>query len=281
MSRIAWVTDSTGYLDEELSSNKDIYVIPMTVFFDEEEYLDGVTITPAQFFERLKSSKTIPKTSQPSIGSFVELYKSLEDEYDEIISVHISEKLSGTVSSARQAAELVNIPVTVIDSKILTYPMTKLMKEGMEVIREGGTSADVKKHIVDLSSNLETYVLIGSLEQLHRSGRMNTAQYFLGSMLQIKPIIQVLDGELSVKEKVRSENKATNKIFGYLKEAISKNTVDEVYILYGLDDSKTNEWKGKIREFAGDIKIGSYPLGVAIGVHAGENTIGISWMNKK
>ncbi|MEH7224378.1 DegV family protein [Bacillus sp. JJ1566] len=281
MGKIAWVTDSTGFLDEELSNHEDIYVIPMTVFFDEEEYLDGVTISPAQFFERLKTAKTNPKTSQPSIGSFVELYNSLKDNYDEIISVHISEKLSGTVSSARQAAELVNIPVTVIDSKILTYPMTKLMKEGIRLIEQGGSSSDVEKHIGELAEKLETYVIIGSLEQLHRSGRMNTAQYFLGSMLQIKPVIQIVDGALSVKEKVRSENKATSKILGYLKDAIAKNQLEEVYILYGLDDSKTKEWEQKIREFAPDsISIKACPLGVAIGVHAGENTIGISWMNK-
>lgn len=281
MGKIAWVTDSTGFLDKELSNHEDIYVIPMTIFFDEEEYLDGVTITPAQFFERLKSAKTIPKTSQPSIGSFVELYNSLEEKYDEIISVHISEKLSGTVSSARQAAELVNIPVTVIDSKTLTYMMSKLMKEGMKLIEDGKTSADVKKHIADLAQSLETYVIIGSLEQLHRSGRMNTAQYFLGSMLQIKPVIQIIDGALSVKEKVRSENKATSKIHGFLKDAIGKNQIEEVYILYGLDDSKTKEWEQQIREFVPDtISIKACPLGVAIGVHAGENTIGISWMNK-
>ncbi|MDR4888620.1 DegV family protein [Fredinandcohnia sp. QZ13] len=281
MGKIAWVTDSTAFLDEELSNHKDIYVIPMTIFFDEEEYLDGVTITPTQFFERLKTAKTIPKTSQPSIGSFVELYNSLEDKYDEIISVHISEKLSGTVSSARQAAELVNIPVTVIDSKILTYPMTKLIKEGMKLIQNGGTSAEVEKLIVNLAQKLETYVIIGSLEQLHRSGRMNTAQYFLGSMLQIKPVIQIMDGALSVKEKVRSENKATSKIVGYLKDAVERDQLDEIYILYGLDNSKTKEWKEMIREFAPDhISIEAYPLGVAIGVHAGENTIGISWMNK-
>ncbi|MEH7236489.1 DegV family protein [Bacillus sp. JJ1562] len=281
MGKIAWVTDSTGFLDEELSNHEDIYVIPMTIFFDEEEYLDGVTITPAQFFERLKTAKTNPKTSQPSIGSFVELYNSLEDKYDEIISVHISEKLSGTVSSARQAAELVNIPVTIIDSKILTYPMTKLMKEGMKIIERGGTSSDVEKQIVELAEKLETYVIIGSLEQLHRSGRMNAAQYFLGSMLQIKPVIQIVDGALSVKEKVRSENKATNKIHGFLKDAIANNQIEEVYILYGLDDSKTKEWEEQIRKFAPDtISIKACPLGVAIGVHAGENTIGLSWMNK-
>lgn len=159
--------------------------------------------------------------------------------------------------------------------------MTKLMKEGMKLIQDGGTSSEVDKHLGNLAEKLETYVIIGSLEQLHRSGRMNTAQYFLGSMLQIKPVIQIIDGALSVKEKVRSENKATAKIVGYLRDAIAKNTVEEVYILYGLDDFKTKEWEQQIREFAPDtISIKTCPLGVAIGVHAGENTIGISWLNK-
>ncbi|MFS0863290.1 DegV family protein [Fredinandcohnia sp. 179-A 10B2 NHS] len=281
MGRIAWVTDSTAFLDEELKNNKDIYVIPMTIFFDEEEFLDGVTITPAQFFDRLKSARTVPKTSQPSIGSFVELYNSLESNYDHIISIHVSEKLSGTVSSARQAAEIVKIPVTVIDSKILTYPMSALLKEGLKVKQNGGTIDEVVNRIRYLADRIETYVLIGSLEQLHRSGRMNTAQYYVGSMLQIKPIITIKDGALSVKEKVRSEKKATTKIFDYLKEAIEKSQIDEVYLLYGLHDTKAVEWKKKISEFAEHLSIESYPLGVALGVHAGEETIGISWINKE
>lgn len=280
MGRIAWVTDSTAFLDEELKNNKDIYVIPMTIFFDEEEFLDGVTITPAQFFERLKSARTVPKTSQPSIGSFVELYNSLESNYDHIISIHVSEKLSGTVSSARQAAEIVKIPVTVIDSKILTYPMSALLKEGLRVKQDGGTIDEVVNRIRYLADRIETYVLIGSLEQLHRSGRMNTAQYYVGSMLQIKPIITIQDGALSAKEKVRSEKKATTKIFDYLKEAIAKSQIEEVYLLYGLHDTKAIEWKEKINEFAEHLSIESYPLGVALGVHAGEETIGISWINK-
>ncbi|MFT4414131.1 DegV family protein [Fredinandcohnia humi] len=281
MNRIAWVTDSTAFLDDELKNNEDIFVIPMTIFFDEEEYLDGVTITPSQFFERLKTSKTVPKTSQPSIGSFVEIYNSLEGKYDHIISIHVSEKLSGTVSSARQAAEIVTIPVTVIDSKILTYPMSVLIKEGIKVLKTGGSPSEIEKHMMDLANRIETYVLIGSLEQLHRSGRMNTAQYYLGSMLQIKPIITIQDGALSVKERVRSENKATNKIFNYLKDAVSKHSIEEVYLLYGLRDSKAKEWEKSIKEFANQLSIGAYPLGVALGVHAGEETIGISWINKQ
>src|SRR5690606_4923606 len=109
-------------------------------------------------------------------------------------SIHISSKLSGTVSSAKQAAEIVNIPVTIIDSNILTYPMSVLVKEGIRLFHEGATIEEIKTELLDLRTKNETYVLIGSLEQLHRSGRMNTAQYYLGSLLQIKPIIELKDG---------------------------------------------------------------------------------------
>lgn len=280
MERIAWVTDSTAYLDDELKSDKDIYVIPITIFFDEEEFLDGITIQPLEFFQRLRKSSTIPKTSQPSIGSFVDLYNQLAGNYDRIISIHVSSKLSGTFSSALQASQLVSIPVTVIDSKILTYPLSALIKEGIRLSQAGGSIEEIEGHIKNLADCTETYVLIGSLEQLHRSGRMNTAQYYLGSMLQIKPIISIDNGILSVKEKVRSEKKATEKVLNYLEEALKSNVIDEVFILYGLHDNKAIEWKNKIIQFAGHVRIGTYPLGTALGVHAGEETIGISWINK-
>ncbi|MCH1627361.1 DegV family protein [Ferdinandcohnia quinoae] len=280
MERIAWVTDSTAYLDEELRRNKDIYVIPITIFFDEEEFLDGVTIQPDEFFKRLKTTSTIPKTSQPSIGSFVDLYNQLAENYDRVISIHVASKLSGTYSSALQASEIVSIPVTVIDSKILTYPLSALLKEGIIRYQTGDSIEEIEGHIKRLADCNETYVLIGSLEQLHRSGRMNTAQYYLGSMLQIKPIISIEDGTLSVKEKVRSEKKATERVLDYLKKSLKSNNIEEVFILYGLHDDKAMEWKKKIREFAEHVKINAYPLGTALGVHAGEETIGISWINK-
>jgi DegV family protein with EDD domain len=277
--KTAWVTDSTAYLDEELINHPDLYTIPLTILLDGEEYLDGIDLTPRQLFENLKQLKSPPKTSQPSIGAFQELYERLSKEYDQIIAVLLSGKLSGTVSSSEQAAKLVNIPVTTFDSQILTYPMTALLKKGMQLLDEGHQLEAVISQMEAIRYTNETYVLVGSLEQLHRSGRMSGVQFFLGSMLNVKPIISIDHGALSVKEKVRSEKKAKEKIIEYLQLAYTKNQFKEVYILYGLHEEQANNWVIELENRFPHVNFIFCPLGAVIGVHAGENTLGISWFN--
>jgi DegV family protein with EDD domain len=277
--RTAWVTDSTAYLDGELANHPDIYKIPLTILLDDEEYDDGIDLTAEQLYLKLKELKTPPKTSQPSIGAFQELYEKLAQDYDQIVAVLLSSKLSGTVSSSEQAAKLVDIPVFTFDSQILTYPMTALLKKGIELIEAGNSIESVIDHLESLKKTNETYVLIGSLEQLHRSGRMSGLQFFLGSMLNVKPIISIENGGLNTKEKVRSEKKAKEKILEYLRFSYEKHHFKEVYILYGLHLEHANEWKEELNNQFPELKVICCPLGAVIGVHAGENTLGISWHN--
>ncbi|WP_163100925.1 DegV family protein [Peribacillus alkalitolerans] len=278
--KIAWVTDSTTFLDEELKGNPDVYVIPMMVFVEGKEYLDGVDIHPKDLFALMDEKKAVPKTSQPSVGTFYELYKKLEDSYDRIYSFHVSSFLSGTVSSSQQAAQMVNIPVHTVDSLILSYPTSFLMKKAMKWLSEGVSNDETLTRIDELKQKNETYVLIGDLVQLHRSGRMNGVQYFLGSMLNVKPIISIEDGKLSSKEKVRSEKQAQKKIFSYLQRAVDEGIVKECFILYGNDESQTIEWYEELTSLYPNIQFYKCALGTAIGVHAGGNTLGISWYNE-
>ncbi|RDI43064.1 DegV family protein [Falsibacillus pallidus] len=275
--KIAWVTDSTVCLDEELSSHPDLYVLPMTILLDEEEYLDGVTLGPVELYEKLKGLKNAPKSSQPSVGSFVELYSKLKDEYDSIISIHVSSHLSGTYSTAVQAANMIDHPIKVIDSKILSYPLSYLIKLGMKVISDGGSSEEAVEVIGDLLKSNETYVLVGSIEQLHRSGRMNGLQFFIGSFMNIKPIISISDGQLLVKEKVRSGKKGLEKMADYIKDSSDKGAIKEIFILYGLHDEEALKWKNNIKVMFPVVKCSIHPLGAVIGLHAGEHTLGISW----
>lgn len=279
MKKIAWVTDTTASLDEELANHPDVYTIPMSILLDEEQFLDKVDLMPEDLFSRLKTLNTPPKTSQPSVGQFKKLYEQLQESYDSIVSILISAKLSGTVSSSEQAAQLVEIPVITIDSKILSYPLTVQIKKGMEWLASGLSLEEIKEKIERLRETYETYVLVGSLEQLHRSGRMSGIKFFLGSMLNIKPIIQVADGVLSIKDKARSERKAKEKILDYLKESYEKFYFKEAYILYGLHLNEALKWKEELSGRFPNINFHCYPLGSAIGVHAGEDTIGISWYN--
>ncbi|MEH7125402.1 DegV family protein [Bacillus sp. JJ1773] len=278
MTKIAWVTDSTAYLEEQLLNHPDVYTIPITILLDEEEFLE-VDLTPAHLYERLKTLKNPPKTSQPSIGAFKDLYEKLGEKYDVIFSVHISSKLSGTASSSEQAAQLVDSNVITIDSKILTYPLTRIVKKGIELSELGMEPAEIKSSLEKLRETNETYVRIGSLEQLHRSGRMSGVQFFLGSMLNIIPIIAIIDGALSTNEKVRSERKAKDKMIQLLRKSHQQKPIKEAYILYGLHESEALKWKDELIVEFPEIAFQPYPLGAAIGVHAGENTLGISWFN--
>ena len=162
MTKIAWVTDSTSVLDEELRNHPDIYLIPLSVILDGEAYADGEDLTAEELFAKLKTLKDSPKTSQPAVGAFKELYDQLSKEYDEIIAVLLSKKLSGTVDSSEQAANLVEIPVTTIDSKILTYPKTALMKQGIRLAEEGLSVHEIKIELEEIANQNETYLLVGS-----------------------------------------------------------------------------------------------------------------------
>ncbi|MGM0899821.1 MAG: DegV family protein [Bacillota bacterium] len=281
MTKIAWVTDSTSVLDEELKNHPDIYFIPLSIILDGESYTDGVDLTVEELYAKLKTSKEPPKTSQPSIGAFKELYDKLSKEYDEIIAVLISKKLSGTIDSSEQASKLLDKPVTSIDSKILTYPQTALIRKGIALAEEGATVEEIKNRLEEIRDRNETYVLIGSLEQLHRSGRMSSAKFFLGSVLKVKPIISIEDGALEVRDKARSEKKAKEKIFDHFRTAYQKNKFNEAWLLYGLHPETANQWKEELEAEFKEIRFSCYPLGAVIGVHAGEDTIGISWYNEQ
>ncbi|RHW42278.1 DegV family protein [Neobacillus notoginsengisoli] len=277
MKKIAWVTDSTAYLDEELRNHPDLYTIPISVILDDVEYADGIDLTAEELYAKLKVLKTPPKTSQPSVGAFQQLFEKLAKNYDEIITVLLSSKLSGTVSSSQQAAQLVSIPVTTIDSKILAFPLSALLKKGIALEKEGKNVEEITRELEKLRDENETYVLIGSLEQLHRSGRMSGVQFFLGSMLSITPIISIVNGGLETKEKVRNTKKAKEKIEGYMRAAYEKHGFKEVYLLYGFHEDAALDWQKELEPKFPGLTFRRCPLGATIGVHAGENTLGISW----
>ena len=278
--KIAWVTDSTACKVEELSNNKDVYVVPMNILIGNQEYKDGVDLFPEGLFKLLKENGSDAKTSQPSIGVFQELYTKLKEHYDHIFSIHVSAAFSGTYSSAQQAAQLVDIPVTVIDSKILSYPLTRLILDGIEACNKGLEPSEIENNLLGKIESGETYVMVGSLEQLHKSGRMNGLSFFLGSVLKIKPILVITDGKLSVKEKVRNTGKGYSKMKAYLDDALKIKKIKEVYILYGLNKSEAETWVNELSAKYPDISFSAHEIGAVIGVHAGENTLGIGWFEE-
>ena len=278
--QIAWVTDSTAYIPADLREKHDIYVVPLEIIFSDGTYRDGLDMTPEQLYEKIEKTQEVPKTSQPSLGNFVELYETLKQKYDCAIAVHVSSKLSGTLNASQSAAKLAEFPVEVVDSKTMSYPITHMILQGMKMAKTRATPEKIASSLRLIAEKTESYILLGSLDQFYRGGRMNGVQFFMGNLLQIKPILRIRDGIFEVYEKIRTENKAIVRMLAQLDQAMQKQQIKNVQILHGNVMEKAQALKKRIKEKYQDVEVMIGPISSTIGVHAGQGTIALSWINE-
>lgn len=209
------VTDSTCDLPEDVVRDLGITVVPCMVQFGNRTYADGVDIEAAEFYDRLAHEKVEPKTSQPPVGAFVDAYRRLAKETDEIVSLHISSKLSATTHSARLARDEVKggPRIEVIDSLQVSLGLGILVMELARLSRQGGCMADAVEFLDREIPHITSYCTVDTLEYLVRGGRASKIQGFLGSLLDIKPIITVKDnGEVHPVGRVRSRKRSIEKL---------------------------------------------------------------------
>ncbi|PRO66293.1 DegV family protein [Alkalicoccus urumqiensis] len=281
MTKVAWVTDSTAYLPEDLIKHPDVYVLPLGITFGTEVLEDGIDITTTQLYTRLKESKEVPKTSQPPAGAFASLYEELKKNYDSAIAVHISGNLSGTLESSRQGADIAAFPVRFIDSRSMSYAMTTLIYQGMQLLETGAELDEVEQKLNENAARSESYILLGSLEQFYKGGRMSGAQYLIGNLLKIKPIITIDSaGTFQLFQKVRSEKKALRRMMDLLAEAYEDGRMKSMQVLHGNIPQKAAEVKQMIHERYPDLHVTMGEISSTIAVHAGEGTLAFLWQNK-
>lgn len=281
MRKIAWITDSTSCIDSALAKEQDIHVVPLGISFGEETFRDGIDLTNEQFFDRLRTDSQLPKSSQPAVGDFVELYKKLKGEYEFGIAIHISGELSGTANASKQAAEIAGFPLEVIDSKSLSLPLYELIKRGQKMNEENFFPAVICETLRAAVEKNQLYVIVGSLEQLRRSGRVNPLQFMVGNMLKISPILTCTEGRLEKLMNARSHKKALDKMLDILEvEYTSGNRIKRVYVLHANANEDVAYLEESIQSISEDIEIFIGEIGAVIGVHAGEGTVGISWFDE-
>ncbi|WP_067727459.1 DegV family protein [Oceanobacillus damuensis] len=280
--KIAFVTDSTVYLTEELRSHPDVYVVPMVVISEGKEYEDGAELSTDELYGIIRRNKEVPKTSQPSVGRFKEFYEQLKNDYDHAIVIHVSSKLSGTISSSSAAIDEAGFEVEMIDSLSLSYAITMLIQKGVKLAEQNMDFKEIAKELREEATRSKNLILLGSLEQLYKGGRMSGAQFLLGNLLKIKPILSINpDGELGIYEKVRTEKKATNRLIALLKESCSANNVSQVGIMHGNAAERAAELKQMIIEEIPNIDIVIGDISSSLAVHAGEGTLAIFWQAGK
>ncbi len=281
MKKIAWITDSTCGLSQEFIDQHNIHVLPMVVNINGISYREDIDITKDEVYELLKNYGEGAKTSQPSFGDFVSLYERLEKEYDMGIAIHASSELTGTYQSSISAAEMSGFKTEVIDSKIGSYALGKMIRNGIE-LQETGTSYDeIVKILRTYPNQAEMYLLPESLEQLHKSGRVSTTQTVFANLLHINLLLTFEDGKVIVQEKIRSKKKATRRLFRIIEQAISEHQVKEICIMHAGVKEKAENWKYELERLHQSIKFRTEALVPVAGVHTGFGTMSVAWLKTK
>lgn len=207
MTKIKIVTDSTAGLTPEEVAKYNIHILPLTVEIDGKTY-NATDIEPADFMAKMAASKQLPKSSQPAIGNFVDLFEELTADGSEVLAIHLTEKLSGTVLTAQQAADMVDGKVTVIDSEYIARALAFQVIEAAKMAQAGtNTVEDILTKIASIRAKTKLYICVVTLENLIKGGRVGRMQGIIGSLLNIKLIAKLQDGGLVEEAKIRSKKK--------------------------------------------------------------------------
>ena len=271
--KVAIVTDSTADLPSQLVKARGITVVPLTLNFEGRSLLDGVEIRPSEFYRRLPNATTHPTTSQPSAGRFAEAYAELLRHHAEIVSIHISEKLSGTYASAVQGAEMTDAKrVRVIDSHLVSMSLGLLTLAATELVARGGDAESVAKRVSEMREHVQTYFSVATLEFLRRGGRIGRASALLGSVLQVKPVLCIRDGLVTPLERVRTFDRALNRIVELTREV---DRGKGLCVIVGHADAEADAERvaRELEPLAETLMI--QPLGPVVGAHAGPGVVGV------
>lgn len=273
------VTDSTADIPADIAEKLGITVVPLTVFFGEEAFLDGVELDNAGFYRKLQSSKDLPRTSQPAPAKFQEAYTRLiDDGADGILSIHLSSKLSGTYQSACTARDNLpesarQIPVEVIDSRSISVGMSRAIMQAAEEARQGGELDAIKAHALDQLARSHILAVLDTLEYVRRGGRIGGARAMLGNMLSVKPIVGLKDGEVVPVEQPRTRSKAYARVAQLLAE---QGNIEHVSIAEASEDVGQQLAQAITTTYHGDLPI--YRLGAVLGTHTGPGTAAIAYV---
>ena len=274
------VTDSTCDLPPADVERYGITVVPLTVFFGEEAFLDGVEISGSDFYARMVASKTLPRTSQPSVELFQDAYRSLAGDGVEIVSIHVSSKLSGTLNAASIAREVVkhDVHVDLIDSYNVSLGLGLIVLEAARAAQSGATLAEVVATARRAMDRVSVHVAVDTLEYLQKGGRIGRARSLLGSVLSIKPIVCVDDGEVAPFERVRTRAKAIERMFEL---ASGMPRAKEMFIGCGGDDTEGRALLERLRPLLPHTELRIGYLGPVVGVYTGPNALGIAALERE
>ena len=268
MTKIKIVTDSSITIEPELAKDLNITIVPLTVMIDGVVYSDA-NLKEGEFLQLMKSSKNLPKTSQPPVGVFAEVFEDLSAEDVQIISIHMSHALSGTVEAARQGATLAKADVTVVDSSFTDQAMKFQVVEAAKMAKAGATLEEILEKLEEVKAKTELYIGVSTLENLVKGGRIGRVTGLISSLLNIRVVMQMTNHTLTPIVGGRGA-KTFKKWLDDLKESLKEKEIEEIGISYAGGPEFANQMKEELQEFV-EKPIPVLETGSIIQTHTGEN----------
>jgi DegV family protein with EDD domain len=280
MAKIALVTDSTTNIPKELSKGYEVHVVPSVVIWGGETLRDGVDIQPTEFYKRLASSKETPTTSQPTPAAFVEKFEELKSKgFTDILGVYVSSKFSGTIASAETAKQQVSgINIVNVDGRSASMGTGWPLLEAGKAAKEGKSMEECIKIAEKTRDHTGIMLLVDTLEFLHRGGRIGGGARFLGTALNLKPILEVREGTLEAVERVRTKGKALDRMVELLVERIAGRSPVRLAVLHANaeEDAKKLLEVGSKRVNPAESSVAE--VSPAVGTHTGPGTLGFVFL---
>jgi DegV family protein with EDD domain len=276
-SRVALVTDSTCNIHPALAAERHIYVAPLYILWGADSLKDGVDIDEVQLFKRLTDAKELPKTSQVSPQDFADMFCKARtaEQADELVCATISCDLSGTYASAIQAKEMVDFPVHVIDTRQASWALGFPVLAAADARDHGASAPEMVEVIRATAARTWLTFTIESLEYLHRGGRIGGASRFLGSALNIKPVLELKEGVVSPVDKVRTRKRALDRLIKVAETFSEGKTINRLAIIHGDAAEEAEAFLNHaVTVFRPREHYLSYVTAV-LGVHVGPGALGI------
>ena len=281
MPNIAVVTDSTTYMPAELLKKHNISVAPQVLIWGDQTYKDGVDIQSGEFFTRLKTAKVMPTTSQVAVISFQEIFQDLVDKGFEVLALLVSSRLSGTVQSALQAKDLMGSArdkVNVVDSQSVAMA---LGFQALAVARSIEAGASLKEAIALAEKSHEytgVFFAVDTLEFLHRGGRIGGAQRFIGSALNLKPILAIQNGKVEGIERIRTKSKAQDRVLELVIEKVARRSPVRLATLHANAAEEAKALLARAEQALKPVESILTEVSPTVGTHAGPGTVGLAFM---
>jgi DegV family protein with EDD domain len=281
MSKFAIVTDSTSYIPSDVAQKYGVTIAPQVLIWDNQTYRDGVDIQPTDFYSRLKTAKVMPSTSQVSPAAMQEIFQGLVDKGLSVLGIFISSKLSGTLQSTIQAKEMMGSAgekVTLVDSQSTAMGLGFQVLAAARAMEAGASIEECAALAEKAHERTGVFFAVDTLEFLHRGGRIGGAQRFIGSALNLKPILAVKEGKVEGVERIRTKSKAHDRVLELIAEQVKGKSNIRIATLHANAAEDAKKLLDRATAELSPVEALFTELSPVVGTHAGPGTVGLAYM---